>query len=42
MYHELIQDFAGEKLLIISSNDPMEYSFCRTVLDMKDLKNVGV
>jgi len=42
MYHELIQDFAAERLLIISSNDPMEYSFCQTVLDMKDLKSVGV
>ncbi|HTE32094.1 MAG TPA: ATP-binding cassette domain-containing protein [Chryseolinea sp.] len=42
MYHELIQDFAGERLLIISSNDPMEYSFCQTVLDMKGLKSMGV
>jgi ABC-type multidrug transport system ATPase subunit len=38
MYHELIQDFAGERMLIISSNDPMEYSFCKTVIDMKNLK----
>jgi ABC-type multidrug transport system ATPase subunit len=42
MYHELIQDFTAERLLIISSNDPMEYSFCQTVLDMKDLKSMGV
>ena len=42
LYHELIQDFAEERLLIISSNDPMEYSFCQTVLDMKDLKSKGV
>ena len=42
MYHELIRDFSGERMLIISSNDPMEYSFCQTVLDMKDLKSMGV
>ena len=42
MYHELIQDFLKERLLIISSNDPLEYSFCQTVIDMKDLKSMGV
>ncbi len=42
MYHELIQDFTRERLLIISSNDRVEYSFCKTVLDMKDLKSMGV
>ena len=42
MYHELIKDFAGERLLIISSNDPLEYSFCRTVLDMKALNSIRV
>ena len=42
MYHELIRDFAGERLLIISSNDPMEYSFCQTVLDMRALKSIRV
>ena len=42
MYHELIKDFAGERMLIISSNDPIEYSFCQTVLDMKDLKSMEV
>jgi len=42
MYHELIRDFTQERMLIISSNDPMEYSFCQTVLDMKDLKSIRV
>ena len=42
MYHELIQDFLKERLLIISSNDPLEYSFCQTVLDMKELKSMRV
>jgi ABC-2 type transport system ATP-binding protein len=38
MYHELIQDFTRDRLLIISSNDQVEYSFCNTVIDMKNLK----
>jgi ABC-type multidrug transport system ATPase subunit len=42
MYQELIQDFAPGKMLIISSNDPAEYDFCETVLDMKTMKSVGV
>ncbi len=42
IYQELIRDFAGTRLLIIGSNDPMEYSFCQTVLDMKTLKSVRV
>ena len=42
LYHELIQDYAGERLLIISSNDPLEYSFCRTLVDMKALKSKRV
>ncbi|HEY2648780.1 MAG TPA: ABC transporter ATP-binding protein [Puia sp.] len=42
MFHELIQDFAGERLVIISSNDPAEYSFCKTIIDMNNLKSIGV
>jgi ABC-type multidrug transport system ATPase subunit len=42
MYHELIQDFGLNRMLIISSNDPVEYSFCQTVIDMKALKSVRV
>ena len=42
LYHELIRDLSGERLLIISSNDPVEYSFCQTVLDMKALKSIRV
>jgi ABC-type multidrug transport system ATPase subunit len=42
MYQELIQDFARDRLLIISSNDPVEYSFCQTIIDMKDLKGMKV
>jgi hypothetical protein len=42
MYQKLIQDFTRNRLLIISSNDPAEYSFCQTVIDMKTLKSIRV
>ncbi|HEY2348040.1 MAG TPA: ATP-binding cassette domain-containing protein [Puia sp.] len=42
MYQELIQDFARDRLVIISSNDPVEYSFCKTIIDMKNLKSIRV
>jgi ABC-type multidrug transport system ATPase subunit len=38
LYHELIRDYCMERLVIVSSNDPLEYSFCKTVIDMKSLK----
>jgi ABC-type multidrug transport system ATPase subunit len=38
LYHELIRQWGEGRLVIISSNDPLEYSFCRTMIDMKDLK----
>ncbi len=37
LYLELIKEYSGGRLVIISSNDPMEYSFCNTVLEMKNL-----
>jgi ABC-type multidrug transport system ATPase subunit len=38
LYHELIRDYCSNRLVIVSSNDPLEYSFCKTVIDMKNLK----
>jgi ABC-type multidrug transport system ATPase subunit len=38
LYHELIRDLTNERLVIISSNDPLEYSFCKTVIEMNKLK----
>jgi len=38
LYHELIREYCHEKLVIVSSNDPLEYSFCETVINMSDLK----
>ena len=38
LYHQLINKYAGEKLLIISSNDKEEYSFCEEVISISDYK----
>jgi ABC-2 type transport system ATP-binding protein len=39
LYHDLIREYCREKLVIISSNDAAEYSFCETVIDMRELKS---
>ena len=38
LYHELIQEFCTDRLLIISSNDGVEYSFCKNVINLQDHK----
>jgi len=38
LYHELIRDYCQARLVIVSSNDPLEYSFCKTIINMSDLK----
>lgn len=38
LYHRLINDFAGNKLIIISSNDPQEYNFCEEILAIANYK----
>jgi ABC-type multidrug transport system ATPase subunit len=38
LYHELVRDYCGRRLLIVSSNDPLEYSFCERVINMNSLK----
>ncbi len=38
LYHRLIGEYAGNKLVIVSSNDPLEYDFCNERLQMSDYK----
>jgi len=38
LYHELVRAYCPERLVIVSSNDPLEYSFCRNFIDMNGLK----
>jgi ABC-type multidrug transport system ATPase subunit len=37
-YHTLVEKYCGEKLVIVSSNDPQEYVFCTEMLKMSDWK----
>jgi ABC-type multidrug transport system ATPase subunit len=38
LYHELIREYCQDRLVIVSSNDPLEYSFCDTIINMSELK----
>jgi ABC-type multidrug transport system ATPase subunit len=38
LYHSLIQNYASQKLVIVSSNDKAEYHFCEEVIDIKKYK----
>lgn len=37
-YYHLINQYASEKLVIVSSNDPREYRFCKETLDISAYK----
>jgi len=38
LYHNLIEKYCKNRLLIISSNDRKEYSFCNEIVDMRNYK----
>lgn len=38
LYHRLIKDYTNDKLIIVSSNDEVEYSFCREKISIMDYK----
>ena len=38
LYHNLIEKHCKNRLLIISSNDKKEYSFCDEIIDVRDYK----
>lgn len=38
LYHHLIASYANDRLVIVSSNDQVEYSFCKNVLNIMDYK----
>jgi ABC-2 type transport system ATP-binding protein len=39
LYHQLIRDYGNNRLIIVSSNDPQEYSFCTEIISIMDYKN---
>lgn len=38
LYQTLVKDYAKNKTIIVSSNDPNEYSFCENVISIMDYK----
>lgn len=38
LYHQLVTKYCSNKMVIVSSNDPHEYDFCETVLQLQDYK----
>lgn len=41
LYHQLIREYGNNRLIIVSSNDPQEYSFCREKINITDYKAVS-
>lgn len=39
LYHQLIRNYGNNRLIIVSSNDEQEYSFCRERISIMDYKN---
>ncbi|WP_205508731.1 ABC transporter ATP-binding protein [Longitalea arenae] len=39
LYHQLINNYGNNRLIIVSSNDEQEYSFCQEKLSIMDYKN---
>jgi ABC-type multidrug transport system ATPase subunit len=38
LYHSLINKYCKDRLVIVCSNDPVEYSFCQTVFSVTEYK----
>ncbi len=38
LYHSLITDYCKDRLVVVSSNDEVEYKFCREKINMGDYK----
>lgn len=38
LYHRLINEYCKDRLVVVSSNDEVEYSFCREKVNMGDYK----
>lgn len=38
LYHQLIQNYCSNKLIVICSNDTQEYSFCKHILNIQQFK----
>jgi ABC-type multidrug transport system ATPase subunit len=41
LYHTLVEQFTKDRVVIVCSNDPVEYDFCTTVFSVADFKPVS-
>lgn len=41
LYHSLINDYCKNRVVLVCSNDKIEYSFCKSVLSMTDFKTTN-
>jgi ABC-type multidrug transport system ATPase subunit len=41
LYHQLIRYYGNNRLIVVSSNDPQEYSFCKERISITDYKAPG-
>lgn len=41
LYHQLIANYGNDRIVIVSSNDIVEYGFCKETIDMASLKGTG-
>jgi ABC-type multidrug transport system ATPase subunit len=39
LYHQLIRDYCNNRMVIVSSNDEQEYSFCKEKISITDYKS---
>ncbi|MCC6286676.1 MAG: ATP-binding cassette domain-containing protein [Chitinophagaceae bacterium] len=40
LYHQLVNDYCKNRLVIVSSNDEVEYSFCKEIIKIGDYKKL--
>ncbi len=39
LYHDLIKNYCSDRLVVVCSNDVVEYEFCKEQINMNELKN---
>lgn len=41
LYHNLVSSYSNDRIIIVSSNDIVEYGFCKETIDMASLKGIS-
>ena len=42
LYHQLISNYGNDRMILVSSNDEVEYSFCKQKINVMDYKGGGL